>query len=160
MRAARSRSPSEQTTTDPSALTIRIAVTCDERFRNRAPVPWVPVASEPASDCASTSPRFSIASPCAASAAPSSRSCMPPWTSTTPSSTERIRSIRRSESIAPSVQAMSVNEWPDPATRTSWPAAAARPTASTSSSSDEGSPKLAGAQRCSPAQLRQTTWPG
>jgi hypothetical protein len=53
--------------------------------------------------------------------------------------------------ITPSVHAMSVNEWPEPATFTR----RAPVTARTSSSSDPGVSTRSGAQRCCRAQLVQ-----
>ena len=55
----------------------------------------------------------------------------------------------------PSVQAMSVNECPEPATRTVRPDSRARLTAAATSSSERGRSKTAGAHRCSPAQFVQ-----
>ena len=57
--------------------------------------------------------------------------------------------------ITPSVQAQSVNEWPEPTAFTSRPSAAADATTSDSSSSEAGVAIAAGAQRCSPAQFVQ-----
>ena len=50
-------------------------------------------------------------------------------------------------SITPSVSAVSVNEWPEPATRIFRPAAAAAATASASSSRLRGRVNFAGRQR-------------
>ena len=120
-------------------------------FPKPAPVPWVAVEMAPASVCGSTSPWFSIASPRARSSSPSSRSVIPASTVTSLPSTPSTRRIRDMSSITPSVHAMSVNEWPEPATFTR-PAPA---TARTSSSSEAGVSMRSGAQRCWRAQLVQ-----
>ena len=72
----------------------------------------------PASVCGSTSPWFSIASPRERSSSPSSCSVIPASTVTSMPSTDSTRLIARMSIITPSVHAMSVNEWPEPATFT------------------------------------------
>ena len=96
-------------------------------LRSRAPVPCVPVEIAPAIVWRSMSPRFSIASPSRASSSLRSARTVPAPTSTRPepgsaSSTPRSASTA---TIVPSVIAVSVNEWPEPATLTRRPAAAA-----------------------------------
>ena len=67
-RAARSSSPpSMRPLAAVGERPARRDSTWPERFGSCVPVPWVPVASAPASDCASMSPRLGIASPRACS---------------------------------------------------------------------------------------------
>ena len=61
---SRSRSCSAETSISvPSGRTSSTASICDERLRNREPVPCVAVDTAPAAVCLSMSPRFSSASP-------------------------------------------------------------------------------------------------
>ena len=99
------------------------------------------------------SPWFSSARPRDASSGPSAFSVIPASTVTSSPSTDSSRFIRDRSSSAPSVQTMSVNECPAPATRTFSPRSAARRTAPETSSSDPGRSIATGAQRWSPAQL-------
>ena len=131
--------------------TSRTPVTWDEMFAKRPPVPWVAVEIAPAIVWASTSPWFSRARPRSASAGPSSRIVMPASTVTWSPSTRSTRFICERSSISPSVQAMSVNEWPAPATFTRGAPATSR----ASSSSLPGRSTRSGAQRWSPAQFFQ-----
>ena len=136
----------------PPAVTSRTELTCDEMFAKPPPVPWVAVEMAPAIVCASTSPWFSSARPRSASAGPSSRIVMPASTVTSLPSTRSTRFMRDRSSISPSVQAMSVNEWPAPTTFTRRAPATSR----ASSSSLEGRSTRSGAQRWSPVQFFQT----
>src|SRR5215210_1425819 len=147
--ARRSSSPSRSSTSSPVPLTMRSPATCADRLRKRAPVPWVAVEIAPASVCRSMSPWFSMARPRAASCSPSWCSVMPASTVTSGPSTATSRLIADRSRRRPSVQAMSVNEWPDPATRTR----SARRTSSASSRSVPGGASCSGAQRWSPAQF-------
>ena len=148
-----SRSSPSRSTASPSAVTNRMASTCADRLRKRAPVPWVAVAMAPASACLSMSPWFSSARPRSASSRAQSAILMPAWTLTrpVPVSASRTRFIRDRSTITPSVQAMSVNECPVPTPFTRWALA----TRSASSSSLPGRSIRSGAHRCSPAQLTQ-----
>ncbi len=76
---------------------------------------------------------------------------MPASTVTSCPSTASTRRIADMSTITPSVQAMSVNECPEPATFTRRAPATAR----TSSSSEPGVSMRSGAQRCWRAQLVQ-----
>ena len=76
---------------------------------------------------------------------------MPASTVTSLPSTASTRRIADMSIITPSVQAMSVNECPEPATFTR----VAPLTASTSSSSERGVSMRSGAHRCWRAQLVQ-----
>ena len=76
---------------------------------------------------------------------------MPASTVTSGPSTASTRRIADMSTMTPSVQAMSVNEWPEPATFTRRAPATAR----TSSSSERGVSMRSGAQRCWRAQLVQ-----
>ena len=76
---------------------------------------------------------------------------MPASTVTSRPSTASTRRIADMSTITPSVQAMSVNEWPEPATFTRRAPATAR----TSSASERGVSMRSGAQRCWRAQLVQ-----
>ena len=151
-RAARKTSGSrsgEQDSVEPSASTSVSSLTWQERLRSRAPVPCVAVEMAPAMVCASMSPRFSRARPCASSRRLNSRIVIPACTRTKPESrsTSRTRVRRSSISISPSVQAMSLKECPAPATRTLQPSRAACSSAPDSSSIDAGRRTAAGAQR-------------
>ncbi len=151
-RAARRSSPARPICTrSPLAVTSRTAVTCEEMFAKRPPVPCVAVEIAPATVCASTSPWFSSARPRSASAGPSSRIVMPASTVTSSPSTRSTRFMRVRSSISPSVQAMSVKEWPAPATFTRRAPATSR----ASSSSLAGRSTRSGAQRWSPVQFFQ-----
>ncbi len=150
-RAARSSSGSPaavSSRTEPSARTSSSASTWEEMLRSFAPVPWVPVEIAPATVWRSMSPRFSIASPSRCSSSLRSASTVPAPTLTRPE--ERSASITPlsapTSTIVPSVIAVSVNEWPLPATLTLRPAAAAAPTASASSSRRRGRSCSNGAQ--------------
>ena len=156
-RAARNSSGSCSSLTScttPSAVTSRSPTTCADRFGNPIPVPCVAVDRAPASCWRSMSPWFSIASSRSASSLPSRCRVIPASTSTSAPSAETTRSSASSRSITSSVQAMSVNEWPEAETRTCRPSPAARRTASATASSDWGRSIRRGAQRCSPDQLR------
>ena len=121
------------------------------------PVPWVAVEIEPASDCRSMSPRFSSARPRWSSRRFRSASTIPASTLTSPlgRSTSRIRlSIVRS-SIVPSVSAMPVNEWPEPATLIRRSASFASISAAIRPSRVRGRAIRNGRQRCSPDQFLQ-----
>ena len=87
----------------PSARTSSTASTCAERFGSRVPVPCVPVASAPASDWASMSPRFGIASPRACSSRESACRRMPGLDAHEPgrASASSTRSSASSESSVP-----------------------------------------------------------
>jgi hypothetical protein len=76
----------------------------------------VAVEIAPATVCWSTSPWFSMASPRSRSFAPSWRRVMAASTVTSLPSTDSTRLISERSIISPSVQAMSENEWPAPAT--------------------------------------------
>ena len=125
-------------------------------------MPWVAVEMAPASVWASMSPWFSIARPSSASRLPSSCRVIPACTVTKPleRSASSTRSIAPMSISTPSVQAVSVNEWPEPATRTGSPSATAAATAAASCSSDAGRSIRTGAQRCWPAQLVQISVTG
>src|SRR5688572_5965001 len=150
-RAARSSSPSRRSCTSPVPSTSRTPVTCDGRLPNLPPVPWVAVEIAPASVCGSTSPWFSIARPRVRSSSPRSCSVMPASTVTSFPSTASTRRMADMSIITPSVQAMSVNEWPEPATLIR----AAPVTAWISSSSERGLSMRSGAHLCWRAQLDQ-----
>ena len=126
------------------------------RCASRAPVPWVPVAIEPASVWRSMSPRFSNASPRSSRRRLSSPRTIPASTLTRPASrsTESTRSSRSQRTMTPSVSAISVNEWPEPEARTGSPRSPALRTTSASSSRVPGRSIATGEQRWSPAQLR------
>ena len=131
---------------DPSASTSSIPATAVERLPSRAPVPCVPVASAPASDCdvdvAEVRQRQAVAVQLAhepVQGMPASARTSPPARST--SST---RSRRSSDSSVPSVATPPENECPAPATRTARP----RATASASSARLPGRTCSAGAHVC------------
>ena len=157
-RAARSSSGSVAALrwrTLPSARTSSIPSTWDEMLRRRAPVPWVPVEIAPEIVWLSMSPRFSIARPSRASSSFSSRSTVPPPTRTRPESRSASRTPLSPPAsiIVPAVSAVSVKEWPEPATRTLSPLPAAATIVSASSSRSRGLAIRAGRQDWSPAQL-------
>ena len=85
------------------------------------PVPWVPVAIEPASVWRSMSPRFSNATPEVVEPAVELAEHDPRLDldqARARRSTASTRSSRSQRTITPSVSAMSVNEWPEPDART------------------------------------------
>ena len=127
-------------------------------FLSAPPVPCVAVEIAPAMLWESMSPRFSIARPTSASLRFSSWIVIPAWTRTSPDelSTSRILAIRSRLTRMPSVQAMSENECPAPATRTRRPALLASFTTPASSSSEDGCSIATGLHRSSPAQLRHS----
>lgn len=124
-----------------------------------APVPWVPVAMAPATVWASMSPRFSMARPCWASSADSSRSRVPARTVTSRPAIESRPVSRSGRSSTPSVSAAPVNECPDPAIRTRSPSRTAARTASATSPASAGDTVRAGRATWSPAQLRHSVTP-
>ena len=89
--------------------------------RSRSPVPCVAVEIAPAIVCTSMSPRFSSARPCVverlAQVADHDRRPRPSPAAAR-ESTSSTRFSRSSRTITPSVQAMSVKEWPEAAART------------------------------------------
>ena len=99
-----------------------------ERLPSRTPVPCVPVASAPASDCTSMSPRFGSARPCAVQLAHE------PVQSGSPPRRARARPRGRRRARGPGARARAAsrpsrrrreNECPAPATRTARPQATA-----------------------------------
>ena len=109
-RAARSRSPSVSSISLPSPRTSSSRSTCADRFGSRAPVPCVPVASAPATDWTSISPRLGSARPRKCSSRLSRCSDMPASTRTSGPSASSTRAIRSSESSVPEVSTAAVNE--------------------------------------------------
>ena len=111
-RAASSSSPAEISRTSPRPSTSRSDSTREDRFPKASPVPWVAVASAPASAWVSMSPWFSSARPRPSSASPSALIEAPACTRTRPveGSASSTASIPDRSTITPSVQAMSVNE--------------------------------------------------
>ena len=117
-------------------------------------MPCVPVASAPASDWASMSPRLGIARPRRCSSRESAFRRMPASTRTRVPSASSTRSRPSSESSVPSVTAPALNECPAPATRTGpGPSAIAR----ASSARVSGRSKRAGVARWEPDQLTHST---
>src|SRR4051812_4242476 len=153
-RAASSSSPPAIVRSEPSGPTSSTLVSCRERFGSAVPVPCVPVASAPASDWASMSPRFGIASPRTCSSRDNAFRRIPASTRTRPSPASSTRLSASSESSVPSVTAPALKEWPAPATRTG-PGAVA--TISASSWRDLGLANRAGAARREPDQLTHST---
>src|SRR3954447_21405427 len=153
-RPARSRSPPSSVRSRPSARTSSIACTWPDRFGNRAPVPCVPVASAPASDWTSMSPRFGMASPRACSSRERACSRIPASTRTRPDSrsASSTRSSASSEISVPSVATTPANEGRPPATRMG---ATAPATTRATSARVRGRSIATGAQRCDPDQLTQ-----
>ena len=146
-RAARSSSGSAaalSSRTLPSPSTSSIASTCAEMLRSLAPVPWVPVEIAPAIvwrvDVAEVLHRqpepgqllVQVGEHGAAADPDQARAAVG-----VEHAAQRVEPI-----IVPSVIAASVKEWPEPATQTFCPAAAAAPTASASSSRSRGAADL------------------
>jgi hypothetical protein len=71
---APAKRPSERssTTTSPSGPTISTAATGDARHPLASPDPWVPVATDPATEMCGSDPRLGSAHPRSCSARPSS----------------------------------------------------------------------------------------
>src|SRR2546421_4672251 len=150
-------SSAEQRNTSPPAVTSSSAVTNVASPPKRFPPPWVAVAIAPEIDWRSISPRLERARPRVASSSFSFQSGMPPSTVTVRASesSATTRSRRSRCKRRPSVQAMSVKEWPAPATLTAWPALPARRTASATSSSLSGRSTAAGVHDWLRPQFRQ-----
>ena len=149
--------PESAWTTEPSASTSSRPVTWVASPPYASPVPWVPVEIAPATVCTSTSPRFSSASPCAASSPDSACSRVPARTVTLSPVIATTPVSRSGRSSRPSVSAAPVNECPAPAIRTRSPSLAASLTAAATSSADAGASTCAGRDTWSPAQFRHST---
>jgi hypothetical protein len=114
-RAARNTSGAddeEHLITSPVPVTISSASTKVDRHPNDAPVPWVPVASAPATVCPSMSPRLGRASPCVASTAFNADSRIPAGTATcrVAASTDTGEDSESSSTRTPEVAAADVKE--------------------------------------------------
>ena len=142
------RPPRVTSTSSPAPFTIRMPTTCDDRFRKRAPVPCVAVRH-------GAGERLAVHVTLVLEREPARRQLLAEVVQRDarlhghvgprpPPSTRRMRA--RSTST-PSVQAMSVNEWPEPTARS-----LARPAdhARTAPPRRRGRAIRSGAQRCSP----------
>ncbi len=120
-------SAGEATSSRPSAVTNFSAAICVARLPNAMPVPCVPVLVAPAIDCTLMSPRFSIASPRCASAAPSAYRRVPACTRAmfVRVSTSMTPCSLSSDTMTPSLATSGLNEWPAPTMRTGVPSRAA-----------------------------------
>ena len=122
-------------------------------------MPWLPVASAPATVCAVMVPTFASASPTRSRAALSTASEVPPPTVTVLASRSIDVTPAHADmsSSVPSVQTSRLNECPAPTARTVSPAAAARLSSAATSASVRGRTMRAGRQRVAPDQLRHCT---
>jgi hypothetical protein len=142
-------------TTPPVPVTTVTASTQEASVEWATPVPCVPVEIAPATVCASMSPRFGTARPCAASQVFSAYIGIPACTVTSLPCTaigaaRRCRCIRMS-----SAAAIAVNECPLPTTLTRRPASDASLTTAATSSTVPGERTSAATASWLRPQLRQ-----